>query len=314
MFNSTMDRYGNLSRFLFSIETNFVEMYPCYQWIFIHIIHIIHVDIILSLIAVSKFNTRSLFSRTNPLMYDTYQWWKRDLVVLDRDETDTFSFQFETRPTPRPSTFWWDWDEAGTFVSTIPCKREREIETFFGTLLLKFYIFAIWLFGVLTNATATLPAVCHLCIAHKNDNSLTSKLILCNFMFNKIYGHWYIYDHWLFKVSSIAHRVYSIDKLTTPQLISASVIDSNVISTALPTFSRSQLNGTTVNTAWPNRKLVIRDGSHIITEVFRTLLLYKYNIATQSQRLYIFSSSPTSGITANTVTHNRKLVIQDGEP
>jgi len=36
--------------------------------------------------------------------------------------------------------------------------------------------------------------------------------------------------------------VHSIDKLITPQLISAFVIDSNVTSMALPTFS----NGTTV--------------------------------------------------------------------
>jgi len=47
-----------------------------------------------------------------------------------------------------------------------------------------------------------------------------------------------------------------------PLLISAYVINSNVISTVLSTFSRSKLKGTrpTASTALPNRKLLIKDG------------------------------------------------------
>jgi len=71
---------------------------------------------------------------------------------------------------------------------------------------------------------------------------------------------------------------YSIDKLTTPQLISASIIDNDVISKAIPTFSRSQLNGTTANTVRHKRKLVIQDGelSDDITSAIMTPIDSKY--------------------------------------
>jgi len=80
----------------------------------------------------------------------------------------------------------------------------------------------------------------------------------------------------------------------TPQLPSAFFTDSDVVSTAIPIFSRSQLKGTTTNTALPNRKLLIQDDGHKNGSTHNYVSLLKYQIATRSQPIYTHFRSSKS--------------------